>query len=230
MAHIFWVRLRKFVPLLVAAAAFLFAWFVWPHGVIAALLAAGVGYVAARVVMFPKPGSPGIRRIGPGVDPAALEGTGVEASELEAAIKSGRADCNSLQNLAFRIGNPAVRETVQQISELAYQIVEDVKKDPKDLKAARQFFGYYLGAAVKVVASYADLASRQVLDAEAQAACRKVEGELPAIRDAFAKQLQILQENNVIDLDVELSVLKRTIQMEGLADAPRKPGEGSPQA
>lgn len=216
MAHIFFVKIRKSIPLLLSAAAFLFAWFVWPHGIVFSVIAAVVVYVASRVIMFPKPGSPTIRRIGPGTSPAALEGTGIDPKELEDALRSGRADCNSLQNLAFRISRAEVRRKVEAIAEVAYRIVDDVKKDPKDLRAARQFFGYYLGACVKVVNSYVDMSVRPIQDEETKAACAKVEAELDTIRAAFEKQFQMLQENNLIDLDVELSVLKKTIAMEGL--------------
>ena len=94
-------------------------------------------------------------------------------------------------------------------------------------QAARQFFGYYLGAAVKVVNSYVELTSRPNLDAEAKAACQRVETELDTIQAAFEKQFQMLQENNVIDLDVELSVLKKTIQMEGLGDQTNSKGNSA---
>ena len=76
--------------------------------------------------------------------------------------------------------------------------------------------GSFLGACVKVVSSYVELTVRPIQDEEAKQACAKVEAELDTIRAAFEKQLQMLQENNLIDLDVELSVLKKTIAMEGL--------------
>jgi len=216
MAHIFFVKIRKHVPLILGLVIGFLAFWKWPGGLIAGAIFAVVAYVATRVIMFPKPGSPAIRRIGPGTNPAALEGTGVDAKELDDAIRNGKADCNSLQNLAFRITRPEVRRKVEGIADVAYRIVEDVKKDPKDLRAARQFFGYYLGACVKVVSSYVELSVRPVQDDETKAACAKVEAELDTIRQAFEKQLATLQENNLIDLDVELSVLKNTIRMEGL--------------
>ena len=236
MAHIFFVKIRKYMPVLIGLAAGAFAWLFWPHGLIATVLFAVVGYVATRVIMFPKPGSPAIRRIGPGTNPAALEGTGIDPKELDEALRNGRADCNSLQNLAFRITRQEVRRKVEAIADVAYRIVEDVKKDPKDLRAARQFFGYYLGACVKVVSSYVELSVRPVQDEETKAACAKVEAELETIRGAFEKQLATLQENNLIDLDVELSVLKNTIRMEGLGgggptDSPKSlGGESKPTA
>ena len=213
--------------MIVGAGAGAFAFMVWPHGVIAGIIGALVAYVVTRVVMFPKPGSPAIRRIGPGVSSASLEGTGIAADELEAAIRSGRAASNSLQNLAFKITKTEVRRKVEAIAETAYRIVDDVKNDPKDLRAARQFFGYYLGAAVKVVNSYVELTGRPNLDDEAKAACARVESELGTIQAAFEKQFQMLQENNVIDLDVELSVLKKTIQMEGLGEQPGAKGNSA---
>jgi len=176
--------------------------------------------LTARVILFPRHGSPEIRRIGPGTGSATLIAGGVTGDDLETALRVGRSKLNSLQNLAFRISKPEARKKVDAISDLVARILDDIKQDPKDLSAARQFLDYYLEATVKVVDSYVNLASRINPDPETKAACERVEGELETIRAAFEKQLQILLENDVLDLDVELSVLKRTIQLEGLAPFP----------
>ena len=185
-------------------------------GPIQSLIGLILGYVVARVIMFPKPGSPTIRRIGPGTDTALATAAGVDAADLESTLREARQRQMQLANEAFRVTRPEVRQNIDGIASATQRIIDSVKAEPKQLRNAYQFFGYYLEAALKIVKRYADMASRPVQSDEERAAMSSVEAELGTIKAAFEKQLTLLNEANMIDLDVELSVLKKTIEMEGL--------------
>ena len=209
-------KYKKFIPLGVGfLAALVLFW--KPGGFIFPAIGLILGYVVTRVIMFPKPGSPSIRRIGPGTDSAlALEGSGVNREDLESTLREAKSKQNQMQNEAFRITKMDIRKTVDGIAEATGKIIDEVRRDPKDLRSAYQFFGYYLDAALKIIKRYVELASTPNPADDVKAACERVEGELGTIRDAFEKQLVLLRENDMIDLDVELTVLKKTIEMEGL--------------
>jgi 5-bromo-4-chloroindolyl phosphate hydrolysis protein len=209
---------RKLLPFAVAAAAAGVAYLIF-HGIIFPGIALVLGFVVTRVILFPKPGSPTIRRIGPGADSAgsqALAASGVDAQDLERTLREAKSRQQQIQNEAFRILRPEVRKTVDGIADATGRIIDEVRRDPKDLRSAYQFFGYYLDAALKIIKRYGELAALPGPNDEEKAAMARVEGELETIRAAFEKQLSLLRENNMIDLDVELTVLKKTIEMEGL--------------
>lgn len=208
-------RFKKFIPLGIGVAVGLIVFMIF--GPIQSVVGLILGWVVAQVVMFPKPGSPGIRRIGPGTqDAKALAGTGVDAGDLEKALAEAKSRQNQMQNEAFRITKPAVRQTIDGIAGATGRIIDEVRRDPKDLRSAYQFFGYYLEASLKIIKRYGELAVLPNPSDEEKAAISRVEGELETIRLAFEKQLTMLRENDMIDLDVELTVLKKTIEMEGL--------------
>lgn len=210
-------RIKKFIPFGVGVIVFLFGFLVWPGGFIFPAIGLVLGWVATQVIMFPKPGSPSIRRIGPGTDSAlAIEGSGVNREDLETTLREARNKQNQMQNEAFRITKPEIRQMVDGIASATGRIIDEVKRDPKDLRSAYQFFGYYLDASLKIIKRYVELAATPSPGEDVRAACARVEGELSTIKDAFEKQLVLLRENDMIDLDVELTVLKKTIEMEGL--------------
>jgi 5-bromo-4-chloroindolyl phosphate hydrolysis protein len=209
-------RVKKLVPLgvgvLVAGVAYLVF-----SGIIFPAIGFVAGWVVTQVVMFPKPGSPTMRRIGPGSDSArAIEGSGVDAADLEKTLREAKSKQMQMQNEAFRITKPEIRKLVDGIADATGRIIDEVRRDPKDLRNAYQFFGYYLDASLKIVKRYVELAATPNPAEDVSAACARVEGELSTIKDAFEKQLVLLRENDMIDLDVELTVLKKTIEMEGL--------------
>jgi 5-bromo-4-chloroindolyl phosphate hydrolysis protein len=213
-------RFKKFVPIGVGLVTALVAYTIF-HGLIFPAIALVLGWVIAQVVVFPKPGSPTLRRIGPGTDSAnqaAISASGVDAQDLENTLREAKSRQNQIQNEAFRILKPAIRKTVDGIADATGRIIDEVRRDPKDLRNAYQFFGYYLDAALKIIKRYGELVALANPNDEEKAAMARVEGELETIRAAFEKQLSMLRENNMIDLDVELTVLKKTIEMEGLGD------------
>jgi hypothetical protein len=171
-----------------------------------ALAAAGAvaGLVAGFLIFKPRPESD-IRLVSSGISPEMV----VEA------LKEGRSMVLNLRSIGSRVSNPLVQFKVKQIADVADKILEDIKQDPADLKAARPFLNYYLDSTVKILERYAEISSKKVIDKDVALSLKRVEDLLDAIRLSFHKQLAKLQENDMLDLDTEMSVLERTIQLDG---------------
>ncbi len=143
-----------------------------------------------------------------------LMSSGVSQEMVDSAIKEGKAMVAHLRLINARIGNPLVQFKVKQIAEVADKILEDIRQDPADLKAARPFLNYYLDATVKILERYAEISAKKVLDADVMKSLKRVEDLLDSIRLSFHKQLARLQENDMLDLDTEMSVLEKSIQLD----------------
>jgi 5-bromo-4-chloroindolyl phosphate hydrolysis protein len=150
--------------------------------------------------------------------PHRIEMHGVTQSDLEEALALGTAKVEELKEATAQIRSKEVRSKAEDVADLAHRIIEDVEKDPRDLKRARQFLNYYMDTTIKIVRRYVSLSEQGVRSAEIRASMRKVEEVLDTLKSAFARQLAILFEDDVMDLDAELEVLERTIKLEGLAD------------
>lgn len=96
------------------------------------------------------------------------------------------------------------------------KILAEIRRDPADLKRSRQFLSYYLDATINIITKYATLSSQRVDDESIGESLSRTERMLDTINLAFEKQLARLLSNDVMDLDTELTLLEKTIEMEGL--------------
>jgi hypothetical protein len=122
----------------------------------------------------------------------------------------------SLLEAAGKIKLPAVKMKLEAVADVVHRILADLSAQPKHLQKARQFLNYYLDATVKIVQRYVSLSSKGSKDKTLNDALRRTEETIETLQKAFEKQLRLLLEDDMLDLDTELTVLRRTIEMEGL--------------
>lgn len=186
-------------------AAALFAALVVFTGNLALAAAGAVAGLVAGFLIFKKKPEADIRLVSSGITPEMVA----------EALKEGRSRVSDLRDIGSRVTNPLVQFKVKQIADVADKILDDIRQDPADLKAARPFLNYYLDSTVKILERYAEISSKKVIDREVALSLKRVEDLLDAIRLSFHKQLAKLQENDMLDLDTEMSVLERTIKLDG---------------
>ena len=186
--------------------AFLVFWLLFGVPLVPSLLIGAVGYGAGLLVF---------RRSARSIDVAI---PGVSREMITTALHEGEQKVAELKALSPRLSDGSVRARFDAIVAAAGSILEDLRKNPKDIRAARQFLTYYLETTIKIVTRYADLAEKKLDSADIQESLRKVEAMLDMIRAAFEKQHARLLEDDVMDLDAEMSLLQQTIQMEGLGE------------
>jgi len=188
----------------IVAAALFAALIVFTGNLALAAAGAVAGLVAGFLIFKPK-AEADIRLVSSGITPEMVA----------EALKEGRIQVANLRAIGSRVANPLVQFKVKQIADVADKILDDIKQDPADLKAARPFLNYYLDSTVKILERYAEISSKKVIDREVAQSLKRVEDLLDAIRLSFHKQLAKLQENDMLDLDTEMSVLERTIKLDG---------------
>ena len=198
---------------LLGAVVFAVFYFVLDLGLLLSALC-GVGGLVAGFFLFPAAKTIDL-------------GSGIKPEELRDALAGGERSLAALRKAAKVIGDRSAATKVAEIAKLVERILDDIRKDPKDLRNARQFLGYYLDATIKIVDRYVEISAQGLSDASVQASLRKVEGMLETIRAAFEKQLARLLSDDVLDLDTELGLLEKTIRMEGLGDDGASAGKRS---
>lgn len=141
-----------------------------------------------------------------------------QEADLDTALAVGKRKLEEIKAFQKQLKNSAVNGKVSSISLTVEKILAEVKRDPGDLKAARQFLSYYLDATITILNKYVKLSSQNVTDSGITGSLKRVETMLDTINSAFEKQLTRLLTNDVMDLDIELSLLEKTINMEGLGE------------
>jgi 5-bromo-4-chloroindolyl phosphate hydrolysis protein len=188
----------------IVAAALFAALIIFTGNLALAAAGAVAGLVAGFLIFKRKPDAD-----------ISLVSSGITPEMVAEALKEGRAQVADLRSIGLRVANPLVQFKVKQIADVADKILDDIKQDPADLKAARPFLNYYLDSTVKILERYAEISSKKVIDKDVAQSLKRVEDLLDAIRLSFHKQLAKLQENDMLDLDTEMSVLERTMKLDG---------------
>lgn len=175
------------------------------------LLSAAVavgGYVAFILITRPQP-KPNDLIVGV---------SGITREMFDETIKQGEAGYKELRWYTEQIKERAIKDKGLKLCDLVQRIIQDVKEDPKDVKAAQKFFSYYLGTALKIIKEYVDLSAKNITNLEIERIKLNVGKTLDMLIGAFEKQLAKLLEDNLLDLDTEIQVLQRSLKMEGLGD------------
>jgi 5-bromo-4-chloroindolyl phosphate hydrolysis protein len=124
------------------------------------------------------------------------------------------------------IAKPEIRQGVAQLCVTARRILAEIQRHPERIDVARGFLTYYLDAAARIVGGYEQLAARGSFSAEVRKTLAQAENSLPGIQKAFDSQLESLLQLDLLDLECEIALLDKTLQMENLFKS--RPGGGSP--
>jgi len=142
---------------------------------------------------------------------------GMDAQHERAQIiaKEGVTKITKIRNQTAMIKNNDVAKKIRDICKIGLDIFDDLKKNPNDVNRAKPFTNYYLDSTAKIVNQYIDLSNNKNKTPELEESLKKVEDLLDNIEETFKKQLNLLLENDIMDLDTELQVLEKTMKMEG---------------
>lgn len=141
-----------------------------------------------------------------------------QEADLDVSLAEGKRKLGEIRSFEKEIKSAPITVKLQSICLIVEKILAEVTRDPGDLKAARQFLTYYLDATITILNKYVKLSAQNVSDSAIQNSLNRVETMLDTINTAFEKQLTRLLSNDVMDLDTELSLLEKTINMEGLGE------------
>ncbi len=127
-----------------------------------------------------------------------------------------RKKLEEIENSALRVNKIEIQHKIRRICALGYKILDEIKTRPNSIKISKQFLNYYIDATGTIISKYAGLQSNKAYIPSANASLDKAEEVLDTVELAFKKQLERLYDNDVMDLDIELNVLAKTIKSEGL--------------
>ena len=192
--------LKGFGTALITLATFATAWILARHPLGLSLAFAAVA-CAGCILLY------GVDRIGRRAPRA-----GDEAGKISAALDDARRKLARIDAAAHRIADRSLQGRVDAILLEADKVLGEIERDPRDLRRARKFLNVYLDGAVEVVERYAETASRAPT-AELDENFRALLTDMELV---FREQHQKLLEDDVMDLDVQMEVLRTRLKREGV--------------
>lgn len=188
---------------LTALAAGLTALFAVGHGPAISLAFAVVAAIGFQLAY----------RIEPlGTQPALA--TGDESTRRVAeALAEAEGRLLDLERTAAAMTNPELKARLERLGTQGRGILDQIADRPTDLYRARKFLNVYLEGVQQVAEGYART-HRRADSLELEQNFRNV---LVTVEEVFAEQRQRLLESDVLDLDIQIEVLKKQLEREGIA-------------
>lgn len=188
--------------LVIGLATVVTAWGLAGHGLFMAV-AFGVAATAGALMLY-------------GLDPMGAKGIdrdgGVDGAAIVAALQTARAKLARIETAAKGIRNRAFQTRIEAILESAHQVLEEIENDPRDLRRARKFLNVYLDGAVEVTERYAATYRKTQSDKLEQGFSEL----LADMEHVFKEQHQKLLQDDELDLDVQMDVLRQRLRREGV--------------
>ena len=149
--------------------------------------------------------------LAPGNRFKGLEASGVARSKIEFArelLTEADPCVERLEAAAKAIRTKAIAEGVRHLASVARGIFEGIERDPLRVDRVRRFLTYYLPRAAEIAEAYQTLESSPGADASRLSATGET---IERLSGAFTEYARNLREAELDKLDVELKLLKRSL-------------------
>lgn len=197
--------LRWFISAAISSGIFSLLFMVVDAGTLISALLGGAAFAGGALLFAPE-------KIDPAFEEAARE-HGIDPKQIRGIISGGKRKIKVLKGFSDTVEDAGIKSGIIKVSGTAEKIFRNFQKDPKDIKAARQFITYYLDAVINVLQQYAALPETSSGRTEFQ---KKVIELLNTANASFEKQLARLYEDDYLNLASEMSVLEKTLKSEGM--------------
>ena len=135
-----------------------------------------------------------------------------ENPEIAEILERAEAKILAIEHATSKLSSAELIQRLERITSKAREILQTISENPRELKRARKFMYVYLDGAQRVSQGYAKT-HRHMRSGELEENFRRV---LITIEDVFTQQHVKLLENDVLDLDVQIEVLKTQLENEGV--------------
>ncbi len=163
-----------------------------------------VSYAGFLLVLRP------VRRIGR-IDIKNLGNGEVLHERLQEAGREYR----RMREAADRIQAPGLRQSASELIDIAGNILKFLTDNPKKIPSARRYIDYYQETAANVLENYVELQDTRLLTDESEKIFQNTAEAVLTLKDAFRMQFQKLMQNELMDMEADLNLLRQTLRSEG---------------
>ncbi len=131
-------------------------------------------------------------------------------------IRAARRQVREMRHLAIRIPERDMRQETNGLADVASLILDTLEANPADIRRARRFLDYYLGAAVALIRRYVQLGEHRSASPEVEAAVARFSDVIRELRSTFDEQHTRLLTDQAFDFQVDADVLRKLMDLGGL--------------
>ena len=136
------------------------------------------------------------------------EDSSINYKKLIKDINEAEAKLEHIDKEKEQIKDYELKVAINNATKKAHNILDNIKKDPKDIQVARKFMVVYLDGIKDVISQYNSI-DKEVLDSSYRE--RLIELLIEA-SSRFEKELERLKSNEIFDLDVQIDALKQQLK------------------
>lgn len=140
----------------------------------------------------------------------------VSRGSVEDYIKKSTSKIQNLRRYYYKLKDEDARVALDKITQSMKKILGILKEDPRDFKAIRRFMNITLDSSEKILNQSAQLYTIESPSEKTKEALDDAKEGLELISTAVGNQISKLYDNNAMDLDIEVRVLKKVLGAKGL--------------
>ncbi len=199
-----------FLSVLLALLLFVFLFIKLELGLLASVLSALVSYVALTFLLKPE------ERIGR-VRVSSLR----HGELLHEKLNEAGADYARMEKAVEKMMDPELMRKGKELLELAERILKYLTENPDKISAARKYIDYYQETAANVLEQYVKLQNTQ-FGSQKTRLLENTRETMEILNQAFQIQFEKLTQNELIDMEADMNLLRQTLQEEGCLEPNRK--------
>jgi len=116
------------------------------------------------------------------------------------------------------IADEEVSAKIDRIEDLTRKIFAILEQRPEKEPQLYNFMNYYLPTTLKALESYARLEAQGIETAAIREAKQKINHALDELADGYEKQLDKLFEDDVVDINADIDVMRKMLHKDGLKE------------
>ena len=143
---------------------------------------------------------------------------GVTAGDVDEYILKSGSRLQSIRRNYYKLKDDGMRRELDLITDRFKKISKIIKDDPTDFKAARRYLNAMLSSLETIISQSVRLFESPGLSTDGADSIEKAKEGLSLIRESADKQINKFYENNILELDVEIEVVKKSLAARGLTE------------
>lgn len=217
MKHGKWKEIFSIIAsVLIALLLFLLLFLRFHWNLILCMVLGAVMYLACSMLLRP------VEKIG------KIEVDSLNNGEfLSERLSEAASDYERMKKAATQIREQPLRAECSDLVNLAGNILKYLTDNPEKITAARRYIDYYQETAANVLGHYIELKKTGLSTSETEKILRRTQESVATLKAAFNMQFEKLMQNELLDMEADLKLLKQTLRSEGYREPEKKGHETS---
>ena len=143
---------------------------------------------------------------------------------LNERLTEASSDYIRMRRAAAQITEEPLHTECGGLLTLAGNILKYLTANPEKIPAARRYIDYYQETAANVLEHYTELKGSGLSTSESERILSGTRETVSTLKQAFQMQFEKLMQDELMDMEADLKLLKQTLRSEGYREPEKKKG------